>query len=114
MGHCTTAARRTRENSTAIAVGGTRPHSSKNLASGLYGFSGAFGGYSFNFWLPLMMRSTLAGSSNTVVGLGVMVPNLLGVIAMILVSRHSDRTLERRYHLAASVTLAGMGMLLLG
>jgi len=78
------------------------------------GFAGAFGGYSFNFWLPLMMRSTLAGSSNTVVGLGVMVPNLLGVIAMILVSRHSDRTLERRYHLAASVTLAGMGMLLLG
>jgi MFS family permease len=78
------------------------------------GFAGAFGGYSFNFWLPLMMRSILAGSSNTVVGLGVMIPNLLGVVAMIFVSRHSDRTLERRYHLAASVTLAGMGMLLLG
>ena len=78
------------------------------------GFVGGFGGYSFTFWLPLMMRSILAGSSNTVVGLGVMVPNLLGVIAMIFVSRHSDRTHERRYHLAASVTLAGMGMLLLG
>ena len=78
------------------------------------GFVGAFGGYSFTFWLPLMMRSILAGSSNTVVGLGVMVPNLLGVIAMIFVSRHSDRTQERRYHLAASVALAGMGMLLLG
>ena len=78
------------------------------------GFVGGFGGYSFTFWLPLMMRSILAGSSNTVVGLGVMVPNLLGVIVMIFVSRHSDRTHERRYHLAASVTLAGMGMLLLG
>ena len=78
------------------------------------GFVGGFGGYSFTFWLPLMMRSILAGSSNTVVGLGVMVPNLLGVIVMIFVSRHSDRTHERRYHLAASVALAGMGMLLLG
>src|SRR6516164_1393117 len=78
------------------------------------GFAGAFGGYIFNFWLPLMMRSILAGSSNTVVGLGVMVPNLLGVIAMIFVSRHSDRTQERRYHLAASVALSGLGMLLLG
>jgi len=78
------------------------------------GFVGGFGGYSFTFWLPLMMRSILAESSNTVVGLGVMVPNLLGVIAMIFVSRHSDRTQERRYHLAASVALAGMGMLLLG
>ena len=78
------------------------------------GFAGAFGGYIFNFWLPLMMRSILAGSSITVVGLGVMVPNLLGVIAMIFVSRHSDRTQERRYHLAASVALSGLGMLLLG
>src|SRR5215813_9181207 len=77
------------------------------------GFIGGFGGYSFSFWLPLMMRSILAGSSNTVVGLGVMIPNLLGVIAMIFVSHHSDRALERRYHLAASVALAGMGMLLL-
>jgi len=78
------------------------------------GFVGGFGGYSFNFWLPLMMRSILAGRSNVLVGLAVMIPNLLGVIAMIFVSRHSDRTLERRYHVAASVTLAGMGMLLLG
>jgi len=78
------------------------------------GFVGGFGGYSFNFWLPLMMRSILAGRSNAVVGLGVMILNLPGVIAMIFVSRHSDRTLERRYHLAASVVLAGVGMMLLG
>ncbi len=34
-----------------------------------------------------------------------MIPNLLGLIAMILVSRHSDRTLERRYHMAATGAL---------
>ena len=43
-----------------------------------------------------------------------MIPNLLGLIAMILVSRHSDRTFERRYHMAASVAFAGIAMLLLG
>jgi len=56
----------------------------------------------------------LGGQSNTVVGLAVMVPNLVGVIAMVLVSRHSDRTLERRYHLAALGALAGIASLLLG
>ena len=43
-----------------------------------------------------------------------MIPNLLGLIAMIIVSRHSDRTLERRYHMATSVALAGIALLLLG
>jgi ACS family tartrate transporter-like MFS transporter len=32
---------------------------------------------------------------------------------MIIVSRHSDRTLERRYHMAAAGALAGIGLLLL-
>jgi ACS family tartrate transporter-like MFS transporter len=72
------------------------------------GFAGGFGGYTFSFWLPQMIRSLLSGRSNTTV------PNLVGLIAMIVASRHSDRTLERRYHMAASVALAGIGMLLLG
>lgn len=78
------------------------------------GFASGFGTYTFNFWLPQMVRSVLAGQSNTVVGLVVMIPNLLGLIGMIVASRHSDRTLERRYHMAASMALAGIGMLLLG
>ena len=78
------------------------------------GFASGFGTYTFSFWLPQMVRSVLAGQSNTVVGLIVMIPNLLGLIAMIFWSRHSDRTRERRYHTAVSVGLAGIGMLLLG
>ena len=77
------------------------------------GFTSGFGIYTLSFWLPQMMRSLLTGRSNTVVGLVVLIPNLLGLIAMIVVSRHSDRTLERRYHMAVSVAFAGMGMLLL-
>jgi MFS transporter, ACS family, tartrate transporter len=60
------------------------------------------------------MKSVLGGQSNTVVGFVVLIPNLLGLIVMILVSRHSDRTLERRYHMATSVALAGIALLLLG
>jgi MFS transporter, ACS family, tartrate transporter len=78
------------------------------------GFSHAFATYTFTFWLPQIVKSVLGGQSNTVVGLVVMIPNLLGLIVMILVSRHSDRTMERRYHMATSVALAGIALLLLG
>jgi sugar phosphate permease len=77
-------------------------------------FAQGFGGYSFSFWLPQILRARFAGHSNAVIGVLVMVPNLLGLIAMILVSRHSDRTAERRYHLAASGALAGSAFLLSG
>jgi MFS transporter, ACS family, tartrate transporter len=78
------------------------------------GFAAAFASYTFSFWLPQILKSVLGGQSNSVVGFVVMIPNLLGLIAMIAVSRHSDRALERRYHMAASVALAGIAMLLLG
>ena len=78
------------------------------------GFGHGFAAYTFSFWLPQIMKSVLGGHSNTAVGFAVMIPNLLGLIAMILVSRHSDHTLERRYHMAALDALAGIALLLLG
>ena len=78
------------------------------------GFAFAFASYTFSFWLPQVMRSGFGGQSNTAVGIAVMIPNLLALIAMILVSRHSDRTLERRYHMATLCALAGIAFLLLG
>ena len=78
------------------------------------GFAQGFAGYTFSFWLPQVMKSVFSGQSNTVVGCAVMIPNLLGLVAMIFVSRHSDRTLERRYHMATLGALAGIAMLLLG
>jgi ACS family tartrate transporter-like MFS transporter len=78
------------------------------------GFAFAYASYTFSFWLPQVMRSGFGGQSNTAVGIAVMIPNLLALIAMILVSRHSDRTLERRYHMATLCALAGIAFLLLG
>lgn len=77
------------------------------------GFGHGFATYTFSFWLPQVMKAVFGGS-NTVVGLMVLIPNLLGLIAMILVSWHSDRTLERRCHMGALGALAGMALLLLG
>src|SRR5580700_5074524 len=78
------------------------------------GFAFAFASYTFSFWLPQVMKSGFGGQSNTAVGVAVMIPNLLGLIAMIFVSRHSDRTMERRYHMATLGALAGIAFLLLG
>jgi ACS family tartrate transporter-like MFS transporter len=78
------------------------------------GFAFAFASYTFSFWLPQVMKSGFGGQSNTAVGMAVMIPNLLALIAMILVSRHSDRTLERQYHMATLCALAGIAFLLLG
>jgi len=60
------------------------------------------------------MKIALGGQSNTGLGFVVMIPNLLGLFAMLVVPLHSDRTRERRLHMAAASALAGVGMLLLG
>jgi ACS family tartrate transporter-like MFS transporter len=78
------------------------------------GFCHGFASYTFSFWLPQVMKSLFSGRSNTLVGVAVMIPSLLALIAMVVASRHSDRTLERRYHLAILSVLAGIAFLLLG
>ncbi len=78
------------------------------------GFCHGFASYTFSFWLPQVMKSLFGGRSNTLVGIAVMIPSLLALVAMVVASRHSDRTLERRYHLATLSVLAGIAFLLLG
>ncbi|MBV8730377.1 MAG: MFS transporter [Acidobacteriia bacterium] len=71
------------------------------------------GGYAVVYWMPRAVKS-LADYSNTVVGLLVMIPYVAGLIAMILVSRSSDRKMERRYHAAMPLVVGGVALLLLG
>ena len=70
--------------------------------------------YSINFWMPQFVGSLSSLYSNTTVGLLVMVPYLAGLLAMVLVSRSSDRKLERRYHAAIPALIAGIALLSLG
>jgi ACS family tartrate transporter-like MFS transporter len=71
------------------------------------------GSYALNFWGPLVVRSAAAGYSNVALGLSLMLVNLVGLFAMVLVARSSDRRLERRFHVAVPVTVGGIALLLL-
>lgn len=72
------------------------------------------GAYSLSFWMPQLVKSVSSHHSNTTIGLLVMIPCLVGLVAMILVSRSSDRKLERRYHVAIPAIAAGIAFVLLG
>jgi len=78
------------------------------------GFCHGFATYTFNFWLPQILKGALGGPSFTAIGVAVMIPNAAGLIAMIAVARYSDRTLERGRLMAFSGTVAGIAMMLLG
>ncbi len=65
--------------------------------------------YAIVFWVPTVIRSW--GVTDLLhIGLYAAIPNLIGAIAMVLVGRHSDAKLERRWHLIGCVLLAAFGM----
>ena len=70
--------------------------------------------YSLNSWGPQLVKSLSGAYSNSLIGSLVMVPSLVGLAAMILISRHSDRTHERRYHVAVPALAGGSALVLLG
>jgi MFS family permease len=70
--------------------------------------------YAMNSWAPQLVKSLSSRYSNSMIGLLVTIPNLVGLAAMIFVSRNSDRTLERRYHVAIPAIVAGIALALLG
>src|SRR5215469_4115286 len=77
-------------------------------------FSQLIAMYSLAFWMPQVVKSFSNRYSNSSVGFLVMIPYLMALLAMILVSRSSDRKLERRYHAAIPLTIGGIALMLLG
>ncbi|GAB2813066.1 MFS transporter [Streptomyces daliensis] len=65
-----------------------------------------------SFWTPRIIAEAGVGD---VLDLGFFsaLPPLLGIVVMLIVGRHSDRTLERRWHAALSWTVAALAMLAL-
>jgi MFS transporter, ACS family, tartrate transporter len=57
--------------------------------------------YGVSLWLPSALKN-VSGLPNFLVGVASAVPNLLAVVIMVLVGLHSDRTGERRWHIAWS------------
>ena len=66
--------------------------------------------YGFGFFLPQILRSTFAGTPFQIGALSA-IPYLAGAAGMIVTSRHSDRTGERRWHVAVAATLAGVAFM---
>jgi len=66
--------------------------------------------YTLSFWMPQLVKSLSSGYSNSVVGFLVMIPYLVGLLAMVLISRSSDRKMERKYHAAIPAIVAGIAL----
>ena len=77
---------------------------------GLVYFGSSMGQYAFGFWLPSIIKAT-GISSALEVGLLSAIPYAFGVVAMVVVGRHSDRTGERRWHYGLSAAFAAAGLL---
>ncbi|MDH4063848.1 MAG: MFS transporter [Acidobacteriota bacterium] len=66
--------------------------------------------YAFGFFLPQILQAAFAGTPFQT-GVLSAVPYLAGAIGMVVTSRHSDRTGERRWHIAASAGVAGLAFM---
>jgi MFS family permease len=81
---------------------------------GLIGFTLNVGMYGMNFWMPQLVKSLSSGISNSLIGLQLMIPHLVGLPVMVLVSGSSDRKQERRFHAAIPAIAAGIALASLG
>jgi ACS family tartrate transporter-like MFS transporter len=77
-------------------------------------FGLTIGTWTLSSWAPQLVKSLSSLYSNSIIGILLAIPNLVALVAMIFVSRSSDRRLERRYHVAIPAIIAGIALLLLG
>jgi D-galactonate transporter len=74
-------------------------------------FTSVMGLYGIGFWLPSIIKAQ--GVERPLqIGLLTMIPYGAAIVAMFFVSRSSDRTGERRWHLALSTAVGGLGLIL--
>jgi len=84
----------------------------------LWGFALVYFGlntctYGISLWLPTALHS-LTGLPNVFLGLLSAIPYLAAAILMVLVGTHSDRTGERRRHIALSAFAGGIALVVSG
>ena len=67
--------------------------------------------YGIFLWLPKMLREASGAGGFSLSGMTAL-PFTAALVAMVLVGRHSDRTGERKLHVAACAVTASVGLLL--
>ena len=88
----------------AVSVASTEHPGLWFLNARLWGFALVYFGlntctYGISLWLPTALQS-LAGLPNFLLGLLSTIPYLAAAILMVAIGAHSDRTVERRWHIA--------------
>jgi ACS family tartrate transporter-like MFS transporter len=68
--------------------------------------------YGIFLWLPKMLTEAAGGRQSFMLSLMTALPFAAALLAMFLVGRHSDRTGERKYHVAACALTAASGLVL--
>jgi MFS transporter, ACS family, tartrate transporter len=71
-------------------------------------FSMNVGAYGFEMWAPTIIKK-LSGGSDQLVGFINAIPYFVAGVMMYIIGRNSDRTGERRFHIAASALSAAIG-----
>lgn len=82
------------------------------LALALIYFGTSAGLYTLGIWAPQIIKQL--GVSTMTVGYLNMIPPIASVVAMVLWSRHSDRTNERSWHVVIACLVASAGLALAG
>src|SRR6266542_4205318 len=67
--------------------------------------------YGLNFWLPSIVKK-LSGPSIMKVSLIAALPYCVGLVSILLMGWHSDKTKERRWHTALAMMTTSLGLLL--
>ncbi|MFJ8258077.1 MFS transporter [Peribacillus asahii] len=70
--------------------------------------------YGLGFWLPSIVKSFAANSSNMEIGWLTIIPALVGIPSMLLFAWSSDKRKEHRKHLIGSLLIAGVCFILSG
>jgi MFS transporter, ACS family, tartrate transporter len=67
--------------------------------------------YGVTFWLPQIIK-TFSGMSDFAVGVVSAIPWVAAAVGMVLISKNSDRSGERRWHVAVSAVVGACGLML--
>jgi ACS family tartrate transporter-like MFS transporter len=103
-------------------VGAERPEEAKRrpwyLSSVLWRFGLVYFGlntctYGISLWLPSALK-TLSGLPNLLLGMTSAVPYALAAVVMVIVGMHSDKTGERRMHIAVSAIAGAVALVIAG
>jgi len=79
------------------------------LKLGAINFSMLLCTYSMGFWLPTFLKN--AGMTDVLhIGLVVAIPSIIGLVAMLLIGRSSDKLRERRWHLVIPFVLGSIAL----